>query len=126
MYWPFCNVDSTGNMSTSDVRTPRPAKTPAWSVPPMMTSPMDDPSSCSDNASDNSDKLDTFCQAPVQNSATKTRKRKMVSVGGGGGSGGGQGFVNQGGPMNGAVEQNSAAGAGRGGVQQNTGDESHR
>lgn len=97
MNWSFSYVGPTGNMSTSDVRTPRPAKTPAWSVPPMMTSPMEDPSSCSDNASDNSDKLDSFCQTPAQNTTSKTRKRKMVT------SGGGPGYMNPG-AMNGAVE----------------------
>jgi len=98
MYWPSYHVGSTGNMSTTDVRTPRPAKTPAWSVPPMMTSPMEDPSSCSDNASDNSDKLESYCQAPAQNTANKTRKRKIVSSSGAAG-----GFMNAG-AMNGAME----------------------
>ncbi|CAG7723071.1 unnamed protein product [Allacma fusca] len=64
------------SMSSSEVRmTPRPAKTPAWSVPPMMTSQQDDPSSCSDNASDNSDKIENMCA--TQNQHNKNRKRKI-------------------------------------------------
>ena len=62
-------------MSSSEVRmTPRPAKTPAWSIPPMMSSPMDDPSSCSDNASDNSDKIENISASQQNN---KNRKRKI-------------------------------------------------
>lgn len=107
-------------MSTSDVRTPRPAKTAAWSVPPVMTSPAEDPSSCSDNASDNSDKWDKtdFCPTQVQNSGGKTRKRKLVSSAGGGVGGGGQSYVNAGGGMNGGMEANQVQGRG---VQQNSG-----
>jgi len=77
-----------GSMSSSEMRmNPRPPKTPAWSHG-LMTSPLDDPSSCSDNASDNSDKLDNYCssQPPatsngvggVNTPGCKSRKRKII------------------------------------------------
>jgi len=70
------------NMSEQVRATPRPAKTPAWSIPPL-SSPMDDPSSCSDNASDHSDKIESLCSAHQNNTTppthSKNRKRKMTN-----------------------------------------------
>jgi hypothetical protein len=81
-----------GSMSSSEMRmTPRPPKTPAWSHG-LMNSPLEDPSSGSDNASDNSDKIESYCQqtqiqtpngmgAAGGNTGNKNRKRKIVGTG---------------------------------------------
>ncbi|OXA58838.1 Alpha-globin transcription factor CP2 [Folsomia candida] len=83
------------NMSSEVRMAPRPAKSacPAWSHG-LLPSPIDDPSSCSDNASDNSDKIESYCQSQAQGNGGKNRKRKIV------GNGGNPSFVNSGGPMN--------------------------
>lgn len=79
-------------MSTDVRMAPRPAKTPAWSHG-LLPSPIDDPSSCSDNASDASDKIEGYCQPPNQTNG-KTRKRKIV------GNAAGPSFMNVSSTMN--------------------------
>lgn len=67
-------------MSSEMRMAPRPAKAPAWSHG-LFPSPVDDPSSCSDNASDNSDKIDSYCQSQPQSGGSKNRKRKIIGNG---------------------------------------------
>lgn len=85
----FLFLFSIGNMSSEVRMAPRPAKTGAWGHG-LLPSPIDDPSSCSDNASDNSDKIESYCQSQTQGNGNKTRKRKIV---------GGPSFMNSGGPL---------------------------